>query len=88
MAKIISGADFFLGIDSGPTHIANAFEIPGLILLGDFKNFKNHMPYSGAYELGRATVYHYPNGTSVEIPLETVWQTLTKIIPIPDKQLA
>jgi heptosyltransferase-3 len=88
MAKIIAGADFFLGIDSGPTHIANAFEIPGLILLGQYKNFKNHMPYSGAYELGRATIYHYPNGSSVEIPAEIVWQQLSNIKPIPEKKLA
>jgi heptosyltransferase-3 len=88
MAKIIAGADFFFGIDSGPTHIANAFEIPGLILLGQYKNFKNHMPYSGAYELGRATIYHYPNGSSVEIPAEIVWQQLSNIKPIPEKKLA
>lgn len=88
MAKIIAGANFFLGIDSGPAHIANAFEIPGLILLGDYKNFKNHMPYSGAYEKGRATIFHYPNGSSAEIPFEIVWQTLTNMKPMPEKQLA
>jgi heptosyltransferase-3 len=88
MANIISGALFFIGIDSGPAHIANAFEIPGLILLGEFKNFKNHMPYSGAYEHGRASIYHYPNGSSAEIPLDIVWQQLINTIPIPSTQLA
>lgn len=88
MAKVIAGADFFLGIDSGPAHIANAFEITGLLLLGEYKNFKNHMPYSGAYEQGRATIYHYPNGSSAEIPEDLVWQQLSKIKPIPEKQLA
>ncbi|MHA8107266.1 glycosyltransferase family 9 protein [Aquirufa sp. 5-AUSEE-100C1] len=88
MAKIIQGAKFFIGIDSGPTHIANAFEIPGLILLGDYKDFKNHMPYSGAYENGRAKIYHYPNGLSTEIPFETVWELLSQLKPIPTTQLA
>ena len=88
MAKIIQGAKFFIGIDSGPTHIANAFEIPGLILLGDYKDFKNHMPYSGAYETGCAKIYHYPDGLSTEIPFETVWQMLTQLKPIPSTQLA
>ena len=88
MAKIIQGAAFFMGIDSGPTHIANAFEIPGLILLGNYKDFKNHMPYSGAYENGRAKIFHYPNGLSTDIPLETVWQLLTQLKPIPETQLA
>ena len=88
MANIISGAQFYIGIDSGPAHIANAFEIPGLILLGEYKNFKNHMPYSGSYEQGRANIYHYPNGSSADIPLENVWQQLIKTIPIPENQLA
>ena len=88
MANIISGAQFFMGIDSGPAHIANAFEIPGLILLGEYKNFKNHMPYSGSYELGRAMIYHNPDGSSAEIPMETVWHQLSNIKPIPATQLA
>jgi len=88
MAKIIVDADFFLGIDSGPAHIANAFQIPGLILLGTFKNFKNHMPYSGSYEKGRAMIYHNPDGSSAEIPLNIVWQQLSKLKPIPETQLA
>jgi heptosyltransferase-3 len=88
MANIISGAQFFIGIDSGPAHIANAFEIPGLILLGEYKNFKNHMPYSGSYELGRAMIYHNPDGSSAEIPMETVWHQLSNIKPIPATQLA
>ncbi len=88
MAKMIEGANFFIGIDSGPTHIANAFEIPALILLGNYKSFKNHMPYSGAYENGRATIYHYPDGLSTEIPFDIAWQLLTQIKPIPEKQLA
>lgn len=88
MAKMIQRADFFIGIDSGPTHIANAFEIPGLILLGNYKDFKNHMPYSGAYETGCAKIYHYPDGLSTEIPFETVWQMLTQLKPIPSTQLA
>lgn len=88
MAHIISGAQFFIGIDSGPAHIANAFEIPGLLLLGEYKNFKNHMPYSGSYEQGRAMIYHNPDGSSAEIPLETVWHQLSKLIPISETQLA
>ncbi len=88
MANIIAEADFFLGIDSGPAHIANAFEIPGLILLGTFKNFKNHMPYSGSYEKGRAMIYHNPDGSSAEIPLDIAWQQLSKLKPISAAQLA
>jgi heptosyltransferase-3 len=48
--KIIRGASFFIGLDSGPTHIANAFQIPALVLCGAFKNFKIYHSYSGAYQ--------------------------------------
>ena len=88
MANIISGALFFIGIDSGPAHIANAFEIPGLLLMGTYKNFKNHMPYSGSYEQGRAMIYHNPDGSSADISFETVWQQLSTLKPIPQTQLA
>jgi heptosyltransferase-3 len=88
MANIISEAQFFIGIDSGPAHIANAYEIPGLLLLGTYKNFKNHMPFSGSYEQGRAMIYHNPAGSSAGIPFETVWQQLSNLKPIPATQLA
>ena len=48
--KIIQGASFFIGLDSGPTHIANAFQIPALVLCGAFKNFSIYHSYSGAYQ--------------------------------------
>jgi len=46
------------------------------------------MPYSGAYENGRAKIYHYPDGLSTEIPLETVWDLLSQLKPISETQLA
>ena len=36
MAEIIRRAALFIGIDSGPAHLANAVKIPGVILLGRY----------------------------------------------------
>jgi heptosyltransferase III len=49
-AAVIKKAKLFVGIDSGPAHMANALEIPGIILLGEyFFGMKNFNPYSGYY---------------------------------------
>ena len=77
---LIKSAQFFLGIDSGPTHIANAFKIPALILCGHFANFKKYMSYSGAYQKkgGIANIYFNTSGSARELPFLEVWEELQK----------
>jgi heptosyltransferase-3 len=79
---LIKSARFFLGIDSGPTHIANAFQIPALILCGHFANFKKYMSYSGAYQEkeGIAHIYFNARGSARELPFLEVWEALQKTI--------
>ena len=79
---LIKSARFFLGIDSGPTHIANAFKIPALILCGHFANFKKYMSYSGAYQVkgGIANIYFNASGSTRELPFLEVWEELQKTI--------
>lgn len=48
-AAVIEGACLFVGIDSGPAHVANALGIPGVILLGRFRHFAAYCPYTGPY---------------------------------------
>jgi heptosyltransferase-3 len=86
---LIKSAHFFLGIDSGPTHIANAFKIPALILCGHFANFKKYMSYSGAYQEkgGIANIYFNANGSARELPFLEVWEELQKTI-LNSKSLA
>lgn len=83
-AVLIRSAGFFLGIDSGPTHIANAFEIPAFIICGQFVNFKSYMSYSGAYtNKNIATIYFNPTGSAHELSylevLEPLQHTLKEI---------
>lgn len=79
MFALIRSASFFIGIDSGPTHIANAYQIPGLVLLGKYLHFEKYMPYSGAYEAGKlAHILQYPAGPPTEIPVALVWNEISK----------
>ncbi len=74
MMKIIQSAQFFIGIDSGPTHMANAFQVPGLVLCGEFSFFKTYMPYSGFYQDQlKSKVLFNEFGPANGLTLEQVW---------------
>ena len=51
-AEVIRGADLFIGIDSGPAHMANAMNTEAIILLGQLFDFVDYSPYSGRYKRG------------------------------------
>lgn len=71
-AELIRRASLFIGIDSGPAHLANAVETPGVILLGKYNQYDTYMPYSGDYANGmNASVIHH-TGPASEIAVETV----------------
>lgn len=48
-AEVIHRADFFIGLDSGPSHLGNAMGTFGIILMGSLNNFPHYNPYSGKY---------------------------------------
>ncbi len=49
-AAVIKKSLLFIGIDSGPAHMANAVGTAGVILLGEYYfGMKNYNPYSGNY---------------------------------------
>lgn len=51
-ADIIADAVCFIGIDSSMAHIANALNVPGIVLLGKYRTFERYMPYTGNYQKG------------------------------------
>ena len=78
--KIMKGASLFIGLDSGPTHLANAFMLPGLILNGEFLNFKTYMSYSGMYKNSqKVKVLFNENGMAKDLPFNTVWEELKQL---------
>lgn len=48
-AEVIRRAFYFIGLDSGPSHLGNAGGTFGIILMGALNNFANYNPYSGRY---------------------------------------
>jgi ADP-heptose:LPS heptosyltransferase len=48
-AEVIRRARCFVGVDSGPAHLANATQTPSVVLLGEHYFFKKYMPFSGFF---------------------------------------
>ena len=72
-AEVIRRANLFIGIDSGPAHLANAVGTPGVILLGQYRKFKKYMPYTGRYADGSgAIVLHSVKGAASELTVDIV----------------
>jgi ADP-heptose:LPS heptosyltransferase len=69
-AEVIRRSSFFVGIDSGPAHLANAMGTPGLILLGHYRIFRQYLPYSGQYaDEGQPSVIQH-DGPVSELPVD------------------
>jgi ADP-heptose:LPS heptosyltransferase len=74
-AEVIRRASLFVGIDSGPAHLANAVGTPGVILLGRYRTFPSYTPFSGGYADGtRATLLRaallHAGGAAASLPVE------------------
>jgi len=76
-AEVIRRAKLFIGIDSGPAHLANAAGTFGIILLGEYRIFKHYMPYSGGYESGENAQILHHDGPAADIPVSRVFDAVT-----------
>lgn len=76
-AETIRRAVLFVGIDSGPAHLANAVGTQGVILLGDYVNFRNYMPYSGGYQDGEMADVLHADGPVADLPVENVFEAIS-----------
>ncbi len=60
-AATIAAARLFIGVDSGPAHFANAYEVPGIVLAGQWRGFGAYVPYDGFYaERGNLSIVRSP----------------------------
>jgi ADP-heptose:LPS heptosyltransferase len=75
-AEVIRRAKLFIGIDSGPAHLANAAGTFGIILLGEYRIFKRYMPYSGAYKTGENARIIHADGTASVISVDEVYEAV------------
>lgn len=71
-AEVIRRATLFIGIDSGPAHLANAVGTPGVVLLGPYLGLDDYMPFSGGYEDGSTADLLRAAGTVANLPVATV----------------
>lgn len=78
IAQIIKRARFFVGIDSAFAHMANCFDIFGIILLGKYKNFTHPLPYSGKYGDGTGARLLYSMGNVKELSVDVVYAEAIK----------
>jgi ADP-heptose:LPS heptosyltransferase len=79
-AEVIRRAKLFIGIDSGPAHVANAVGTYGVILLGSYLGFDRYNPFSGAYGRGENAEIIYQNGRAAGIPVEQVLSAVRKAL--------
>jgi ADP-heptose:LPS heptosyltransferase len=67
-AEVIRHARLFIGVDSGPAHLANAADTPGVVLLGQW------VPFTGGYGDGTNAVLIQQNGGAIaDIDAERVF---------------
>ncbi len=80
-AEVIGQAKFFVGIDSGPAHLANAVGAYGILLIGRLNNFEGQMPYSGQYQDGsNATIIRQAGRTCAEFDYDFVQKQIGSIL--------
>lgn len=88
-AHIIRRAEYFIGIDSGPAHLANAVGTYGILLFGKLNNFDTYMPYSGDYQNGKnAHLILQVGKTCAELDYNFVQQEVEQILVKTTKQLS
>ena len=81
-AEVIRRAKLFIGIDSGPAHLANAVGTFGIILLGSYLGFKKYVPFSGSYGNGSNASLLHTEGAVVNLPLERVLESVNAAFQI------
>jgi heptosyltransferase-3 len=73
---VVARAQAFLGGDSGFAHLANALAPPSVILLGRYRHFHNHMPFSGPWKEGRGVSIVRTDGPIDRIGVDEVISAL------------
>ena len=84
-AEVIRRAELFVGIDSGPAHLANAVGTPGVILLGRYHKFASYMPYSGLYAAEAGATLLRADGLVATLPVDRVIQAVDRRLSRQDE---
>ncbi|MCE6991356.1 glycosyltransferase family 9 protein [Dyadobacter sp. CY323] len=80
-AEVIRRAAFFIGLDSGPSHLGNATGTFGMILMGSLNNFPDYNPYSGRYGTQQNAVFiRRPGVPCSDLSFEFVQEKVEKVL--------
>ncbi len=80
-AEVLRRATLFIGIDSGPSHLANAVKTPGIILMGRLLHWDSYMPYTGFYaDPGNCRPLRHAGPVS-DLPLEVCLNAVDDVLP-------
>lgn len=79
-AEVIRRATLFVGIDSGPAHMANAVGTYGIILIGNYLGFDRFVPFSGHYASGENATLIHAKGSIDTISAQEVFQAASTLL--------
>ncbi|MBO9638951.1 MAG: glycosyltransferase family 9 protein [Siphonobacter aquaeclarae] len=81
-AEVIRRASFFIGVDSGPAHLANAVGTYGFILIGRLGSFEDYNLYTGGYGDGsNGRLIRAASGQPAsDLRYEQVWQPVDEYL--------
>lgn len=79
-AQLVKNCHLFLGVDSSIAHVANAFQKPGLILLGKYRLFDSYIPYTGFYFTHREYIFSNSPKPLSEASVESVISRLEGLL--------
>lgn len=81
-AEVIRRSDYFIGLDSGPAHLANAVNTPGFVLMGSLGNFDTYNPYSGEYGAGKnCTIIRDVGQPCAQLSYKRVTDSIKDVLP-------
>jgi heptosyltransferase-3 len=84
-AEVLRRAALFIGIDSGPAHLANAVGVPGVILLCLYKGFVDYMPFSGGYSNGDSATIVRTKGPMNSLSVAPVIAAVRERLEAPNR---
>lgn len=79
-AEVIRRARLFIGIDSGPAHLANAVGTFGVVLLGQYRHWTRYMPFSGDYARGINSEILHADGSAKSLPAGRVFESVQRAL--------
>ncbi len=79
-AEVIRRSALFIGIDSGPAHLANAVRTPGILLMGQYLAYTRYMPYTGFYTDPRNADLLWADGPAAILAVSTIIKALNECL--------